>query len=91
MKNNVKTFFSEYSFEIVSFTMTIIIVLLILGFGFGFGYTYNDKRSINNIVGWETYDTGDKVGLELQFENGAIYTLEKEPFTAYNIVVEKVD
>ena len=91
MKNKVGSFFSEHFLEIVATIMTIIVVLLILGFGFGFGYTYNDKRSINNIVGWETYDTGDKVGLELQFENGTIYTLEKEPFTAYNIVVEKVD
>lgn len=36
--------------------------------------------NVNDIKGWETYDTGDIIGIELQAHDWG-YVIEKEPYT----------
>ena len=36
--------------------------------------------NVNDIKGWETYDTGDIIGIELQAHDW-VYVIEKEPYT----------
>lgn len=55
--------------------------------------TYHDIKNsveLDSITGWETYDNGDAVQLEIQTEDET-YLIEKEPFSAYNIRVERID
>lgn len=39
-----------------------------------------DLINVNDIKGWETYDTGDIIGIELQAHDWG-YVIEKEPYT----------
>ena len=40
----------------------------------------HDLINVNDIKGWETYDTGDIIGIELQASDWG-YVIEKEPYT----------
>ena len=40
----------------------------------------HDLINVNDIKGWETYDTGDIIGIELQAHDWT-YVIEKEPYT----------
>lgn len=40
----------------------------------------HDLINVNDIKGWETYDTGDIIGIELQAHDWG-YVIEKEPYT----------
>ena len=40
----------------------------------------HDLINVNDIKGWETYDTGDIIGIELQAHDW-VYVIEKEPYT----------
>ena len=40
----------------------------------------HDLINVNDIKGWETYDTGDIIGIELQAHDWE-YVIEKEPYT----------
>lgn len=40
----------------------------------------HDLINVNDIKGWETYDTGDIIGIELQASDWE-YVIEKEPYT----------
>ena len=40
----------------------------------------HDLINVNDIQGWETYDTGDIIGIELQASDWG-YVIEKEPYT----------
>lgn len=40
----------------------------------------HDLINVNDIKGWETYDTGDIIGIELQAHEWG-YVIEKEPYT----------
>lgn len=40
----------------------------------------HDLINVNDIKGWETYDTGDIIGIELQASSWG-YVIEKEPYT----------
>lgn len=44
---------------------------------------------LNQIKGWETWETSEEVGLEIQ-GNGWIYTIEKEPYTANGTEIHKL-
>lgn len=40
----------------------------------------HDLINVNDIKGWETYDTGDIIGIALQASDWG-YVIEKEPYT----------
>ena len=40
----------------------------------------HDLINVNDIKGWETYDTGNIIGIELQASDWG-YVIEKEPYT----------
>ena len=40
----------------------------------------HDLINVNDIKGWETYDTGDIIGIELQAHDWG-YVIEKDPYT----------
>ena len=40
----------------------------------------HDLINVNDIKGWETYNTGDIIGIELQASDWG-YVIEKEPYT----------
>lgn len=73
--------------------VSLTAVLMVTAFFIGKNtYTQLAKTEINlsSVKGWETFEDSGKVGLEIQTTSGT-WTLEKEPFTAHGVIVEKVD
>lgn len=44
---------------------------------------------LNEIKGWETWETSKKVGLEIQGDQW-IYTIEKDPYTADKVEINRL-
>ena len=48
-----------------------------------------DSTMINleDVKGWETWETSEEVGIEIQTNNGD-YTITKEPYTVGNVTIK---
>ena len=42
---------------------------------------------LEDVKGWETWETSEEVGIEIQTNNGD-YTLTKEPYTVGNVTIK---
>lgn len=71
--------------------ISLTAVLMVTAFFVGKNMqTQPTEINLSSVKGWETFEDSGKVGLEIQTTSGT-WTLEKEPFTAHGVTVEKVD
>lgn len=69
--------------------VSLTAVLMITAFFIGKNQTQQTEINLSSVKGWETFEDSGKVGLEIQTTSGTC-TLEKEPFTAHGVTVEKI-
>lgn len=69
--------------------ISLTAVLMITAFFIGKNQTQQTEINLSSVKGWETFEDSGKVGLEIQTTSGT-WTLQKEPFTAHGVTVEKI-
>lgn len=69
--------------------ISLTAVLMVTAFFIGKNQTQPTEINLASVKGWETFEDSGKVGLEIQTASGT-WTLEKEPFTAHGVTVEKI-